>query len=258
MKTNFHTHTQRCLHAYGSERDYVREAESSGLEILGFSDHAPFPDKDYGHRMKYDELSDYINEIDRLSVEYKEKIHLYKGLEIEYHPQYNSYYKKLFTEYKIDYLALGEHTYSVSENEMKNIFFAETTKDYIEYARNIEEAVETGFFAFVAHPDIMFINEAAWDVNCDKACSIILSAAEKYDIPLEFNANGIRRGQRYYSDGMRYPYPHEKFWGHLRGSKQKVLIGSDCHTPEQIRDNAVIIAEHMCSKMDLNVIETIF
>ena len=66
MLTNFHTHTKRCLHAYGTEEDYIKAALSEGLSVLGFSDHAPFPDYDFGMRMPYSELDEYISELDRL------------------------------------------------------------------------------------------------------------------------------------------------------------------------------------------------
>ena len=60
MKTNFHTHTQRCRHAQGCAEDYLRAALDSSLSVLGFSDHAPFPDFDYGYRMPFSELEEYI------------------------------------------------------------------------------------------------------------------------------------------------------------------------------------------------------
>ena len=258
MQSNFHNHTQRCKHAFGTEEDYVNAALRCGLTELGFSDHGPFPDKDYGLRMDFDELPDYLAAIDRLSAKHEGKIRLFKGLEIEFHPQYLDYYRTLFTDYHMDYLALGEHTYTEADGSMKNIFFAESTAAYIAYAESIAAAVETGYFAFIAHPDIMFINALAWDKNCEKACDIILSAAEKYDIPLELNANGIRRGMQDYPDGTRLPYPHDGFWSQLRGSKQRVLIGSDCHIPEQIKDSAIQLARQMCRGMELNVIETLF
>ena len=44
IKVNLHTHTDRCRHAVGSVSDYCLEAQKYGLEILGFSDHGPFPD----------------------------------------------------------------------------------------------------------------------------------------------------------------------------------------------------------------------
>ena len=258
MKVNFHTHTYRCLHAVGSEEDYVREAVSKGLEALGFSDHAPFPDKDYGFRMKYEELGDYINEIDKLKIEYDNVIKIYKGLEIEYHSCYTEYYSTLLNKFKLDYLGLGEHTYTTKSGFFKNIFFAESTNDYIDYALSISEALETGFFAFVAHPDLMMLNEFAWDNNCDKACNTIITAAEKYDIPLEYNANGFRREKKNYPDGIRHPYPDDRFWKLISGSKIKVIIGSDCHNPQQIRDDAVIRAEDKCAELNLNVIYSLF
>ena len=41
MKTNYHTHTTRCMHAVGSDEEYVLSAIKGGFQILGFSDHTP-------------------------------------------------------------------------------------------------------------------------------------------------------------------------------------------------------------------------
>ena len=104
MKTNYHTHTSRCRHAQGTERDYVQAAVKAGMNILGFSDHAPFPDRDFGLRMEYSELDDYLNAIDSLTKEFSTDIILLKSLEIEYLPEYSSYYEKLLTDKHLDYL----------------------------------------------------------------------------------------------------------------------------------------------------------
>ena len=258
MESNFHTHTERCLHAYGKERDYAEYAADIKMKILGFSDHAPFPDKDYGLRMQFGELGDYIGEINRLKAEMQGSLTLYSGLEIEYIPKYIDYYKKLYDEYGLDYLILGEHMYASRHGSLRNIYFAETTEDYIDYARNVQEGTASGFFSMIAHPDLMFLNEFPWDKNCEKACDIILLAAEKYDLPLEFNINGVRKGKRMFPDGMRFPYPHEKFWRQLSGSKQKVMLGCDCHTPEQLNDSAVGESEKICRELRLNIINNLF
>ena len=42
MKTNYHTHTTRCMHATGDDEDYVLSAIKGGYRILGFSDHTPW------------------------------------------------------------------------------------------------------------------------------------------------------------------------------------------------------------------------
>lgn len=257
MLTNYHTHTFRCLHAQGTEEDYVKEAVRQGLRVLGFSDHAPFPDHDFGLRMKYSELDDYLNELERLKKLYSDKITVLKGLEIEYHPKYFSYYKELLENCGLDYLALGEHTFVAPDRKLHNIFFAKSTDDFVDYANAVCEAIETKLFAFVAHPDLMFINNLAWDDNCEKACDIIIDCAEKNNTILEFNANGLRRQKQLYSDGERYPYPHKAFWEKVRGRNIRVLIGSDCHIPEQINDEYVSFARKLAKNLKLNVVDSI-
>ena len=43
MLANYHTHTTRCGHAVGEDREYVETAIRRGLKVLGFSDHVPMP-----------------------------------------------------------------------------------------------------------------------------------------------------------------------------------------------------------------------
>ena len=256
MKTNFHTHTCRCLHAVGTEEDYVKAAVKAGLQQLGFSDHGPFPDHDFGLRMQFSELQEYLSAIDSLKEKYD--IQLFKGLEIEYHPVYRDYYRKLLDEYGLDYLVLGEHTYITPKGEIHNIFFAESTEEYVYYAKAICEAVQTGCFAFVAHPDLMFKNSFAWDDNCQKASELIIDCAEKHNIVLELNANGYRRKKQPFPDGERYPYPDMRFWEMVKERNIRVIIGSDCHVPEQVFDKNVELAYQTAEKMGLNIIDTIF
>jgi histidinol-phosphatase (PHP family) len=65
MKHNYHTHTTRCNHAEGEDREYIENAIKGGMETLGFSDHAPylFPNTDYysAFRMQIEELEELIS-----------------------------------------------------------------------------------------------------------------------------------------------------------------------------------------------------
>lgn len=239
MKVNYHTHSARCGHARGTETDYVKKAVEEGLAILGFSDHAPFPDHDYGFRMPYDELDDYLETLDSLTHTYASDIILLKSLEIEYLPKYASYYECLLHEKKLDYLLLGAHFFRSGSGAVKNITAADSTADYIEYARAIAEAAKTGYFQMLAHPDLCFMNHLRWDRNCDEACHIILESADRYGLILEYNANGRRRGISDYPDGKRYMYPHPRFWKKTAGTHIPVIVGSDCHSPDHMWDNAV-------------------
>ena len=42
MLYNYHTHTARCNHASGTDREYVEKAIEAGYKTLGISDHAPY------------------------------------------------------------------------------------------------------------------------------------------------------------------------------------------------------------------------
>lgn len=240
MKTNYHTHTQRCLHAQGTEEDYIAAALAAGVEILGFSDHAPFPDHDYGYRMPYSELKAYFSAVDRLSKEHVSDIIIRKSLEIEFLPKYRSYYEQLLTEKKVDYLLLGEHIYQETPDRIRNITVeAESTETYLHYARAVSDALDTGYYRMVAHPDIFAMNKFAWDRNCDAACELILDAAVRNRVVIEFNANGFRRGIHQYPDGERYMYPHVNFWTKVVHSGLEVIVGSDCHNPTQVWDGCM-------------------
>ena len=74
-KCNFHSHTVRCQHATGEEREYVEQAISEGFEMLGFSDHSPYLFKNgyVSHiRMEMSELEGYVNTIEALKKEYRD------------------------------------------------------------------------------------------------------------------------------------------------------------------------------------------
>lgn len=245
MKANYHTHTERCHHAVGKERDYVEEAVRAGISVLGFSDHGPFPDHDYGLRMLYEELPDYIAAVDQLAQEYSSDVTIYKGVEIEYFPQYRSYYEDLLVKEKLDYLILGEHLFPNARGETQNIYYTRSTEDFLDYARAIEAALKTGCFRIAAHPDLFALKEFAWDRNCDEASERIIEAAGCSGTILEYNANGMRRGVHDYPDGPRLMYPHRKFWEKAAGSGVPVVIGSDCHEPEQVWDDCMPAARKM-------------
>lgn len=255
MKANYHTHTQRCRHAQGTERDYVLEAIKAGVSVLGFSDHAPFPDYDYGLRMPYTELGDYIAAVDRLTQEYRSAITLYKGVEIEYLPKYQSYYEELLTQRKLDYLILGEHFYPDAHGELHNIYYSQSTEDYVAYALAIAAALKTGYFRIAAHPDLFALGQFAWDRNCDQASEIIIEAALRNGVILEYNANGLRRGIHDYPDGSRLMYPHQKFWGKVGGTGIPVIIGSDCHEPKQVWDDCLPTAREQLLDMGITPLD---
>ena len=90
MKANYHTHTPLCRHAWGSEEEYVQKAIKEGLEILGFSDHAPhiFAVENFNSpaRMDISQIGQYFETLLNLREKYKDYIEILIGFETEYYP----------------------------------------------------------------------------------------------------------------------------------------------------------------------------
>lgn len=226
-KINFHTHTNRCRHADGIAADYVQSALSAGVTQLGFSDHAPFPDYDFGMRMPYCELSEYIEDINALTVQYRTDIILWKGLEIEYLPEYRDYYEALLTRSGMDYLLMGEHFYKNASGKTTNYTDALSTDEFPVYAQNVADGMKTGLFLAVAHPDIYMADNFVWDDNCKKAADIIIDTAVTTGTVLEYNANGFRQRKKVLSrrnqisvsapcflgNGQRQRCPRDRWFG---------------------------------------------
>ena len=89
MIASYHTHTARCGHASGTDREYVQAAVARGVKILGFSDHIPMPFPD-GHESRFRVplrlLDDHVQSILNLREEYKDEIDIRLGFEAEYYP----------------------------------------------------------------------------------------------------------------------------------------------------------------------------
>lgn len=257
IRANYHTHTYRCKHAIGAEEDYVKSAIDSGLKILGFSDHAPYKFDIGDLRMNIVELEEYIQIVRELEEKYKNQIQIKCGLEIEYEPKYLDYYKELLEDYKLDYLVLGQH-YFTFNNKVYNTFCLDNTDMYVPYAKTIIEAMETGYFKYIAHPDVIYINDCVWDENCENTANLIINYAKENDVILEFNANGIRKGKRIYEDGERFRYPHIKFWEKVAKTNIRVIINADAHDPAHIWDSYLDYSYEMAKDLGLNLITEIF
>ena len=254
MKANFHTHNYRCGHATGNVEDYVEEALEKNYSVIGISDHSPLP-KYHFDRMGMNELEGYLIEIEKAQKKYDGRIKIYKSLEIEYFEDLEKYYEEL--RGKLDYLLLGMHTYVVN-GKLKDSWVVSTENEMIEYARYMEKAINSGFFDIIAHPDLYIASKLRWTNGAMDAANIICKAALDKDVPLEVNANGIRKMLPFDKNPKRYRYPYKEFWEVAKFYGNKVMVSSDCHAPEDLDDESMELARKFAKDLDLNVIETIF
>ncbi len=255
ITTNYHTHSHYCGHGNGNLEDYIISALQHQFTHLGFSEHGPFPGDPFGMRMNFNTLADYTAEINELHQKYHSKICLNAGLEIEYLKAYDSYYPLLFSTYDIEYLIMGQHFFIGPDKKCYNLYDDSLPSSYlITHVNNMLDGMKTGYFQYIAHPDLMFIKDYHMDKNCIEAISLMVEECEKYQYTLELNANGFRRGLSQYSDSTRYPYPVDILWKEVGKTNIPVIIGSDCHDPSILCDSYTDFAFDYASKMNLNLI----
>lgn len=236
---NYHTHTYRCKHAVGTVDDYVQAAIKQNVEVLGMSEHTPFPGDSHWLevRMAYEELEDYCKEIDEAKEKYS-NIQILKGFECEYLKEYDQYYKEvLLGEQGADYLILAGHQIRGTSpwnlrGETKSL-----KEELRLYANYLVKGMETGLFTFIAHPDVFGTFYLEWDEEAAAASKYIIEAAKAYDMPLEVNGYGLRKPEIVTAQGIRRMYPLHKFWEMAGHYDIQVLANSDAHKPEDIIAN---------------------
>jgi histidinol-phosphatase (PHP family) len=249
MKTNYHTHNELCGHAGGTIEEYALAAIENGMEEIGMSDHLPFPGDFMGARMPYAKFPYYIEETKRLKVVYKDSIRILLGAEAEYMEEQTDFYERLFHEFGLDYLILGQHCYRDGHSN-KNVFEdMHDTADVLLYAKSCMDGMHTGYFSYLAHPDLFTINNFPLDDNIKRAIAYMLDESAKNGYVLEWNANGLRRPEEC--------YPMAYFWEEVAKTNIRVIIGSDCHSVDALNDWAVAESETRVRKLGLNRIEHI-
>lgn len=230
---NYHTHTCRCGHASGSDEEYVKCAIQAGYQVLGFSDHAPF--KDYSHprsHMEWEQLDEYIESIQSLKKKYEGIIDIKVGLETEYYPF--NYEERRYLKQKVEYLLLGQHF--TSPEQTVSYFKENTEEEILTYADSICNAIDTGLFMYVCHPDVFMSRQKYFSAACETAAHKIAKKAAERKIPLEVNVRGVMKGKRTYNDGMYYSYPFRRFWEIAAQYPIQCILGIDAHDPQDLLD----------------------
>ena len=238
INANYHTHTKRCRHAAGSDRDYIEAAIRAGIKTLGFSDHVPLPYRDgYQSRVRMDmsELDGYFASLQELKEEYEDIIELHIGFEAEYFPKMFPELRSILEDYPCEYLLLGQHEIYDEEGET---FIGAAFDDRKTLERHTDmtvEGIETGAFLYVAHPDIAHFtgDEGFYMQQARRICR----AAKAAGMPLEVNMLGMR--------DLRW-YPRGAFFEVAAEEGNKLILGVDAHSPEKFTGAEAIEAESDC------------
>ncbi|MCH5350839.1 MAG: PHP domain-containing protein, partial [Clostridiales bacterium] len=155
IKSNYHTHNFLCGHAGGTVKDYVESAVRCGLKVIGISDHFAAPIASKSPYITPQTIqSRYLSQFDEARALFGGRIDILSAVEIEYFEGYEDYYKNLLN--KLDYLVLGQHEFIYKGVHYDSFFDGVNDDNITAYFKSVEHGLKSGYFAILAHPDLIF------------------------------------------------------------------------------------------------------
>ncbi len=239
LKIDLHNHTTLCNHAEGSVDEYVRAAIAAGIDVFGFSDHAPM-DFDPKYRMKFDEMQLYRAMVAEAREAYRQQIEILFGYEVDY---LEGHMDPRVLEADVDYLIGSVHfigDWGFDNPEFIGRYEHEDI-DVIwqRYFDEVEKMARSGHFDIAGHLDLIKVFKYLPKNDIVTIASGALDAIADAGMALEINVAGYRKPV-----AEAYPSPALLKAAFERGIP--VTFGSDAHTPEQVglfRREAEALAE---------------
>lgn len=236
-KQNLHTHSTYCDGVH-TLREMVEFAIEKNFDSLGFSEHS------YMHfaperSISLDKVEDYKKEIRSLKEEYKERIKIFCGLEVEMYSETDlSGYDYLIGDSHFlciagEYIGFDRPPETV-RHIIDTYFGGDGMKYALEYWRALATLPERGNFDIIGHFDLVakhrdsitFFDE---DDPRYKAAALEAMDAMSGKIPFfEVNVGVISRGYR------KLPYPSLFLLKEFEKRGFGAVISSDCHNGEKL------------------------
>lgn len=246
--STYHSHSHYCDGKYEPE-EHLKAAIDLGLSSFGFSSHVPLPFRNEWS-MKEDDLAQYLREIRLLKEQYKDRIEVLVGLEVDYVPDIvgpsHPKIKQLGLDYSIgsvhyvDQLEDGTHweidgTRTDFLKGFKEIFQGDGKNVIRRYLALIREMVDYQETQIVGHLDKikihnkaesrLFSDEDKWyQDEIEETLSII---KERRTI-VEVNTRGM------YKKLTSEPYPGRMILKKIKQKNIPIMLNSDSHHPREI------------------------
>ncbi len=226
-KIDLHNHTTRCNHAEGTVEAYIERAIDLGIDIYGFSEHAPM-DFDEGYRVSFDDMAAYESDIRRARETYADRIDIRLGYEVDWLP---GHMDDRVLNAGVDFLIGSVHF--IDKWGFDNPEFIgewhERDVDTVwrDYFEAVTAMVRSGHFDIVGHLDLIKLF-GDWPTTDVRALARpALEAIADSGMVLEINTAGLRKP-------VGELYPARPLLEEAHALKIPVTFGSDAHAPGQV------------------------
>ena len=224
---DLHNHTTRCNHAEGTIDDYIRKAIAEGIDIFGFSDHAPM-DFDPQYRMGFEEMTEYEAEVREAKKRYADKIEIRLGYEVDWLP---GHVDRRVLEAEVDYLIGSVHfidRWGFDNPEFIGKYEgADIDGIWRDYFDLVKAMAESRLFDIVGHLDLIKVFKYVPRTDVRLIAEEAMDAIAEADMVIELNAAGYRKP-------IGEAYPGRELLQMAFERNIPITFGSDAHTPEQV------------------------
>ena len=190
MKIDLHNHTVLCNHAEGTVDAYVEKAIAEGIDVFGFSDHAPMH-FDPAYRMSFEQMDAYREMVMKAQKRYAGKIDVRFAYEVDYLP---GYMDDRVLNADVDYLIGSVHFidgWGFDNPEFIGRYEHEDIdKIWRDYFGLIEAMAESRLFDIVGHLDLIKVFKFMPRTPIAKIAAPALQAIKKADMAIELNVAG--------------------------------------------------------------------
>ena len=239
IRIDLHNHTTRCNHAEGTVDEYVQRAIELGIDIYGFSEHAPM-DFDPKYRLAIEEIQAYTTDILRAKETYKNDIQILLGYEVDW---LQGHMREDILAADVDYLIGSVHfidKWSFDNPEFiggwKDKDIDEIWKAYFEAS---EAMAKSGKFDVVGHLDLIKVFKFMPKQDVRVLAKNVLKAIKKSNMVMEVNTAGLRKP-------VEEIYPSPALLEEAYALDIPITFSSDAHAIEHIGagyDSATALAK---------------
>jgi len=227
MRIDLHNHTALCNHATGTPREYILEAINKGIDIYGFSDHAPM-NFDEKYRMSFEQMQSYEAEILSLKDEYKKQIDIRLGYEVDYLP---GHMDSRVLNADVDYLIGSVHFLDKWGFDNPEFIGEYKNRDidtiWQEYFNAIETMAKSGYFNIVGHIDLIKVFNFKPKKDIRQIAKNAIKAIKNAQMAVEINTAGLRKP-------AKEAYPSLEILQMCYENSIDITFGSDAHKVEDI------------------------
>jgi len=195
---DLHVHSKRSNHGKGDISEFIDKAINLNYSVIGFNEHAPYV-FDYDNRLNLKGLDCYLTTLQRLKKEYQADIDILIGLEVDFHPDNNTFINNLLKDLPLDFCSGAIHFFN-SQNRRLTVWDHDLfyRSEIIEkYFFLLEQAVKSNHFSFLAHPDIILRSGINVNMLIPQYIKLI-KLMKKYNVAYEINCSGLSYNNFYY------------------------------------------------------------